>query len=488
MKPLNRASNRNTRERLAALRSRKWVCAVNAFMRSPWYVALLALLCAASAVFSLELPVYTLFILAAVFACLLGEDLLPLMPVVIFCYIAPSPENNPGRFEDSVFYPGNGLIYLVTLGVILVVCVVYRLVTDENFGGKRFLTAKRSLMPGMLALGGAYLLSGLGMKGYTDIFFDNLLFAAIEFASVILMYYLFSGSVNWKHTPKAYLAWIAVAAGFVVLAELMENYISGRAFVAGTTTIDRELMHTGWGMHNNIGLMMAMCMPFAFYLTCRHRRGWIFTAMGAILLVGVIASCSRTSMIVALLTFAACTVILMHRSVDRKLFIRGFLLIVGVVAIGIVLMWSRLTEAFRLFLDGLTAISSRDKIYVNGLKQLLQHPIFGGSFYPQTEYVPWDWASLDSFSSHFPPRWHNTLIQVGASCGFVGLAAYAFHRVQTVKLLLRNVTAEKLFIFISMVVLLACGMLDCHFFNVGPVLFYSMALAFGENIEKSELA
>ena len=78
-------------------------------------------------------------------------------------------------------------------------------------------------------------------------------------------------------------------------------------------------------------------------------------------------------------------------------------------------------------------------------------------------------------------------MQVAASCGVVGLAAYILHRVQTVRLFLRHRSLENLFIAIYIAALLMAGLLDNHFFNVGPVLVYSMALAFAENIEKSEI-
>jgi hypothetical protein len=79
------------------------------------------------------------------------------------------------------------------------------------------------------------------------------------------------------------------------------------------------------------------------------------------------------------------------------------------------------------------------------------------------------------------------LVQIAASCGVVGLAAYALHRVQTVRLFLRHRNIENVFIAIYLMALLAAGLLDNHFFNVGPVLFYSMALAFAENIENSRI-
>ena len=68
-----------------------------------------------------------------------------------------------------------------------------------------------------------------------------------------------------------------------------------------------------------------------------------------------------------------------------------------------------------------------------------------------------------------------------ASCGIVGMGAYLIHRLQTYRLILRNRSTEKTFIGLAVLALLICSLFDCHFFNVGPGLFYSMALAFAEN-------
>lgn len=459
---------------------------LDAFLRSPWYVLLVGCLTAASSLFALELPVYTAFVLIGICVCLWGSDLLALMPLIICAYVSPSPGNNPGRNPDSVFYPGNGGIYILFLLAIFAAALLLRLIRDPEFGRIRFWKVRRRLLPGMLLLCGAYLLSGLGMQDYGAVWPGNLIFALIQSASLLLVYVLFTGAVDWANAPRCYLAWTALTVGFAVLFQLLENYISGRIFMEGTATIDRELMHTGWGMHNNIGLMMAMTMPFAFCLATQSRRSWAYILLGVLLLAGVIASCSRTSMIVAILAFCVSMAILLRRSGNKRLFLGGIFLAALLVALGIVLMWSRLMDAFRLFFEELLAISSRDKIYVNGLKQLLQYPVFGGSFYPQTEYVPWDWAELEAFSAFFPPRWHNTWIQIGASCGFVGLSAYVYHRIQTIRLLTRSVTPEKQFVAISLAVLLAACLLDCHFFNVGPVLFYSMALAYAENVGRAD--
>lgn len=454
----------------------------NDFLRTQWYVLLVACLTVVSSVFGQELIVYSVFVGIGVYLCLFGEDLLPLMPIVICCYIAPSFVNNPGRNSQSIFYPEHGGVYFIVLAVVISLCFIWRLATDKEIGGRAFFTKKRSLTVGMLVLGAAYMLGGLGMANYSEYAGRTILFGFIQFVSVFVMYFIFSGGVKWEKAPKDYFAWIGLCVGFVVLAQLAENYLSGRIFMIGGNTIDRELMATGWGMHNNIGGMMAMMLPFPFYLAYTRRRSWPYIGLATALMIGVIISCSRTSMFVGAVEFVFCSVLLLRKREKRvPIFIvfGGVTLILGAFA---VVAFDALKDIFALFIEEIDAISKRDVLFINGMKQFRQYPVFGGSFYPQGEYVPWDWANLEAFSSFFPPRWHNTLVQIAASCGAVGLVAYGLHRFQTVRLFLRRRSAETAFIAVYVVSLLAAGMLDNHFFNVGPVLFYSMALAFVENI------
>jgi O-antigen ligase len=228
-----------------------------------------------------------------------------------------------------------------------------------------------------------------------------------------------------------------MCVGLVVLAELVENYASGRLFVVqdGVTAINRYNMATGWGMHNNIGGMLAMSIPFCFYRACKEKHGWIYNLLAIALMLGVVMSFSRSSMLLGGLAFAIGGAILLLRY-DKG---RKNLLIYGIAAAALValavIFREKIGELISKFLsDDLGNVSSRDKLIVNGFKQYLSELIFGGSFYPQGEYVPWDYSDQAAFSAFFPPRWHNTLIQMLASCGTVGITAYLIHRGQTVKL------------------------------------------------------
>jgi hypothetical protein len=462
------------------LRVRKRLGSFNAFLRTPWYILIAASLTALSSLFQLDLPFYTLLLCFGLYVSLFGEDFLPLVPLVLLGYISPSRENNPGRYPDSIFYPQNGGIFLIVLGGLFVASIVFRLVTDKELGGKNFLREKRSLSGSMIILGLSYLISGIGLEQYPQLAGKNLTFAVLQFAAVFGMYFFFCGSVKWKRVPKGYLAWSCVAAGWVVLLQLLENYLSGRIFVG--SSMDRELIATGWGMHNNIGCMMAIMMPFGFYLASVHKKGWLFHLLGSGLLLGTMLSCSRTSMFVAMLAYLLCAVLLLRNPQSRRTNLWVYIGSVAAAAVLLILLADKIWSVFERFISQMGNISQRDNLSHYGIRQFLEEPLFGGSFYPQGKYVPWDWSNLDSFSSFFPPRWHSTIVQILASCGAVGISAYGLHRFKTLQLFWKQRSREKTYIAISIGALLMASLLDCHFFNVGPVLYYSMALAFVEKM------
>ena len=134
--------------------------------------------------------------------------------------------------------------------------------------------------------------------------------------------------------------------------------------------------------------------------------------------------------------------------------------------------------------DGV-ASDSRVNLYKNGFEAFKNAPIFGQTFYP-VSYEVYEFSEIDAFSSFFPPRWHNTVVQILASCGIVGMLAYLFHRISTVVLFIKKRSRATTFIGISILALLLMSLVDCHFFNVGPVLFYSTVLAVMECAKKED--
>lgn len=452
---------------------------INHFLASPYYIMLVIMATALSNLFGLELPVYTAFVLVAIYCCFLGRDLLPLIPMVICGYLAPSVDSNPGKNPKSIFTWEHGGAYILVLAAVLVVALAFYLIGHR----KTFFAPRRRLLPGILALFAAYLLSGILSPAYPEYLHKNLLFAAMQGAALLVPYYLISGGVRWDQNRKDYFCWTGFGVGCLLLCEIGWIYLTGDVTVDGE--IDRSLIYTGWGQHNNLGGMLAMMIPFAFYLASRYHRGWVGTVAGSIFLAGVFLTCSRSAILVGCGIYMLCIFIMLHAARNRKGNGLALALVLVCAAVAILIFRQRLAKLFWQLISIGVNPSYRDVTWSAGWKQFLQYPIFGGSFYP-IDFSPWDFSTVAAFSNFYPPRWHNTVIQLLACTGVVGLVAYGFHRIQTIWLLVKDMNREKVFIGCSILVLLGASLFDCHFYNIGPVLFYSMGLAFVENCQTSK--
>ena len=449
------------------------------FLYSPFYFVVLGGLAILANVFGQELLAYTILLPLAACVCLFATDLLPLMPVFACAYISPSASNNPGMNEKSIFSLSGGGIYLGVLLAVLVGSLIYRLVKDPDFGGKKFLFHKRKLISGMCVLGITYAISGLCSGHWEEYGWRNLLFATIQFVAVAGLYWLFSGSVKWEHAPKAYMYWMGVCVGYVLVAELAGIYLTKQVLTDGT--IYRDKIFTGWGNYNSMGALLAMMIPLPFYLAIKGRYRWFGLLSAFVFLAGLLLTCSRISMVMGMLIFVASYVFyLVHsRRAKYRVVIYAISALIPVV---VLLVFHKEIQLFfnRMSDIGLDSFAERSKGYAEGIKQFLKYPVFGGTFFPVNFKELYVWAQLDNFTALFPPRWHNTVIQLLATGGVVCLFGYIVHRVQTVKLFLKKPSQDKNFAGLSILALLLTSLLDCHFFNVGPVLLYSAMLAFVE--------
>lgn len=442
------------------------------FLASPYYIITAALLSLVAHLLSAELLAYTLLIAVAVYIGLWGKDLLPLTPLFLFCYILPSAANNPGRNEASVFSGWRG-IWLLCLGLLLVgstVCFVIR-------QRKGFFSARCRLLPGMLVLCGAYLLSGIGSAAYPAFLGQNLLYCALQCLCLVLPYWLLSHGVRWDSARKDYLGWISVCGGVLILLQLLWCYATGGVIADGA--IVRTQIFTGWGMYNNMGAMLGMMLPFVFSLGLSHKKEWLGLLGGILLLGSIFLTCSRASILAGCLIFCVCLSLMVYYSQNRKLLVRVLLVLLGLGLLAAVLLHEKLLQLFSDIIRRGLDPTTRDEIYAEGIKLFREAPVFGNSFF-SPGYVPWDFSTVDAFSAIIPPRWCNTVVQLLVSAGVVGLLAYLLHRVDTVLLFVKRRSGKNSFILCSIAVLLITSLLDCHFFNLGPVLFYSAALAFAE--------
>lgn len=451
---------------------------LRAFLASPFYIALIVLLMVTANLFTLELPVFYCYLVAGLLAVLFGDDLSGIMPIACCAYMTISVEsNNPASADmagTSALYRPEFILQLIFLIVAALLLIAGRLAVMLMRGEKRGMPA---LTLGFAAFGLSLVLGGL-FSPYYDL--RTVIFALAITASLCALYFLFYYGVDWRKIGKDYFAQLFLMIGFGVIAELVGIYLkSGILMKPG---VDRGIIVTGWGMYSNVGCVLAMCLPAPLYFAAVKRHGWVFLLAALALMVGLVFTQSRGSILFGAIVFAIGLVLVLIFTKGRERVNHLIVLAaVGIAAVVLCLvLWEKLLPLFESMLntfgEGADLSNGRGPIYEEGIRHFTEAPFFGVGFYQCTAFR---WGNLPK-DAFLPPRYHNTFIQCMATGGIVALVCYLLHRLETIFLLFAHPTKEKAFLALCILGLLLTSTVECHFFSFGPGLLYSVLLVCAE--------
>lgn len=441
------------------------------FLDGNWYpvvYAALALICSFT---GLELAFYVLTALVAIFGTIFCRDTKSLIVPLVLAVYAVSQKHTPQPpyKSDYLYDPA----ILATLGILfglVFASTVFRMIAYKGTGNV-FRTPTKARW-GLFALGAVLILNGIFYSGYT---IANLVLGIGIAFSFIYFYIYFYNTAEWTEKTPEYIARILVLACAVILIQLLEMFVFDQPQ-------NKNEFVLGWGMSNNIGGMLAMFMPACFYLTYKSRYGVAYYIFGLLTFVGVVMTLSRTSVFVGGTVLVVCMILLSIKGRYVR-FVRIFNIVFIVVLVCFVFVPNELWRVFKYYIEHGFNDSGRWHIWENGVKNFLRAPIFGVGFY--TPIAP-DWSyNIENWV--FPDMYHNTYIQLLASCGILGVAAYTFHLVQGAILIFRKPSVERIFFFLVILILSGMSMADNHLFHIFPTLVYSMLIAMCEkDYEKCE--
>ncbi len=463
---------------------------LRAFFRSAYYPFLVAALMAVSELFALEIPVYYIYLLFGILCVFFCEDTLGVLPVVCCGYMTFSAQNNPGRFPKTTAFADPKVMLALAMVLILAGIVLLGRLVQCILLGRRGMPR---LTFGFLALGVAYMLAGAFSGYYAS---DTFFYGVVQILSLAFFYFYFFFTVDWEKADKRYIFFILMAIAAGLFAEILGMYWQSGILTAEYP--DRSMLFTGWGIYNNVGGMMAMCMPAPFYFSLKSKKnGWLFTLLGCIFMLGVILTQSRSAIFCGGAVFAAAAVIVLCRTRGKERIINASLFGVFAAAliVAVILLRNNVSSLFTSLFGIDLNDNGRFEIYGNCFKTFREFPIFGKGFYHTPGVVMTNdgvmhvvYPDSSSDFGFLPARAHNTILQLLASGGIVALVAYLFHRAQTLFLFFRRPTAEKTVIALCVASLLLTSLLDCHFFNFGPGLIYSCLLVAAEGSDRGRTA
>ena len=456
----------------------KIVRALRAYFGSVWHVIVVALIMTLSAVFSLEIAAAYCYLAIAVLVCLFCEDVRALVSVIICVPMSLSIPNNLSNpsavFAETIFADNAAMLQIgfcvAVAAVLLVGRLVAMLITGRGGRGMPRLTI------GFLLLFAAYLLGGL-LSPYYSV--STVLFGALQCLMIGLAYFYFYYTVDWKKTPKGYIASVFAVIGFALVIQVLNMYFRNSVVVDGV--IERGYLYPGWGTYNNIGCVTAMCIPAICYFAVTQKHGWIFTLLAATVMAGVILTQSRGSILFGGIVYVAGMIIVLVKSKSRERLLHCIVIAVIVIAIAICVFVFRekLQNLFNALLRVKTDDAGRKELFIQAWDYFRKYPVFG---------VGWGGERWIQNGNNFLLFFmaHNTFLQVLGSLGVVGMIAYLFHRFQTLKMVFRKFSIEKCFTALIAFDVLFMSMMDVHVFIVETAMFYSIVLVFLEGIDKRE--
>lgn len=447
---------------------------INAFIHSKWFAFCLAIFCLVSNVLGLDFYFYFTIACLAIYISLFGRDYLPYIPMMLFSYIAPSIQNNPSKSDNSIFLLNNGGLTLIIMGGAVAFFLLVRLIFDREIGFRNMVKCKYRLLGGMVFLGISYVISGLGSALLDGFEIKNLMFAGVQFAAMVVPYFVLCFGVKWNKVKKDYFAFCAILFGLVAGLQILYAYHANDVIQNGKPV--KLLIYSGWGVSTNMGAMVTLAIPFAFYYICKDKNVIISNIVIVILFFANIMSLSRNSILVCVLLYVICEIIMIFKA--EKFFTRFIsVLFIILLLAGIYFFNNYIFNTLGVsFINGFEP-SGRLEIYEDAIETFYSFPLFGGGFYAINSGLSPDEVAWNAF---FPRMWHNTVLQVMATGGFISLIAYLIHRIQTIILVFKKRNVENFFIALSILSLLLMSLLDCYFFQLGPMLLYASAFAFIE--------
>ena len=452
------------------LRENKIVNLIQAFLSSIWSIIFIVGLGLLSNLFGIEIFTYYVYFVIILIATLFADDLLCLVPISCCSYMTFAKKNNPlGYDQTSIFLEKGTQIAFIIVCVLIALTIIPRIIFEVKTKKERVRYPK--LTAGFVILGLSYILGGIFSGHYDG---RTAFFGLVQILALSFTYFTFYFLIDFRKVKKNYFAVLFTAIGFMLVGEVI-GMLYYADFFTKYEHFNRGLLYTGWGVYNNIGMMMAMMIPAPVYFAVKQKNtGWLFCLVSALFHLATIFTQSRNSILVGTIVFIVCAILGIFLAKGKnKLY--NFLAYFGYgLAILLTIYFARefVNNIFYSLIQSGSSDSGRFDIYRYGFDNFLLSPSFGNGWYVNGVF---QWGVVDE-NTFLPPRYHNTYIQIIATGGVAMSVAYLYHRFETAVLVFKNFTIEKLFMGAIIATLIVGSVLDCHFFNFGPGFIYSGVL------------
>ncbi len=438
----------------------KFVNIIDNLLNSIYFPYFIGLLCVLSNFFALEIAFYTIIFIVGTLNLIFCEDTKPILTIILFFQMGMSFKNgisqNPNP-ELPTIYDNQIVITYLTIGFsILVISAIFNLIIFNQY--QKLFKNSLIILPALIALSVGYLLGGAFSKYWT---LDNFLYNLSHLVPLILIY-IYYADIGFKDRKSfiKYASTLMLVTALVIVLQIAFIYATyDNVIVNGT--IERFFIRTGWAVQNSFAGFLVLAIPFIFYLILNEKNKWFYIICLILSVLATIMTLSRNGFL--LLGFEAICIIfyLIYKlKVKKKTILISLGAILGISAILIVVFYSRFSELFEKILSVGFGLNGREELYSAGIKNFIEHPIFGTS-----------WLKMIDTEQVLPTpfgyivKYHNIFIQLLSSCGIFGLLSFIFFFFYVTYICFKDKEKNKLIFYYAFIVLLLGNIFDKYLFD-----------------------
>ena len=439
-------------DRVKQLSKKATIVSLNAFVEGAFFPVTLGAV--VFLFYALNLPIVTLAILAlcACYISLFAKNTRTLFSILLFAMIALRYKDNAGAYTTV-----GAIVAYCILGPILLSCLIYRLVAYR-------VKAKRQGLCSMGLLCLAFLLSGIFTKYCT---LANAMKVIGCTGALFVTYFFFLFTMEKQEDDILYLARICAVAVCMISLEVGECYLRHYQIGMPLDWIWKEKIILGWSISNMVGEMIVFMLPAVFYLIYKEEKGYWYWIVIVVATIGIYFTLSRNALLWCAVVLLSCSLVNCFKGKHVKI---NRIVVIGAISLFAVVM---IILLFAGYLDGLLTFfletgfndRGRSRVWREHFQLFKEHPLQGVGFKAYHEVM--------QVREHTA---HNNLLQMLTSTGIIGLTLYLVHRAQTIYMILKKRTAERMFMGGCIGIALLISFLSPLFFGCYFMVYYSVVL------------
>ncbi len=331
-----------------------------------------------------------------------------------------------------------------------------------------------SFLSGIIALGIGVILGGINVKNEARL--TNFLIAFVCVVGLVILYILLSSTIKIKYEE---LAKLITCLGIILVVQCLGYYLTRHG---GIDAAFEKKMTVGWGISNNVALILLFTSPFTLYLamTYEKKKCAFYFLLTILQFVAIISTYSRGGILALVIGLCFMIPFAIVKGKDRKMIVRILLILLAVFLIFVIILFIAFPQLIKEFIDelldiNLKTLNSRLPIYENSISVIKEYPLFGKGV-------------LSNFNSDGNYIWgHSTYLQTGMTMGIVGMVLLTIHMIQKYFYLARKPKLWQITTLLGMALSDLYGLIDVSYYFISYMVILLVVLVSIENLIEEPL-